>query len=340
MLGGYYGIAQDSHFSQFYRSPLTLNPALTAADCNMRGTINYRNQWNGVTLNPYNTVAASFEANLGKIAPVEGQENKKQKLGAGITFLNDRSGDGKLGFTQANLSISSHVPVGPNSILGVALMGGIGQRSINFQNLTWDSQYNGTTYDPTLNSNETFGSESFMYEDLGAGIVFSSGSGGHFSRGKDNKVKFNIGAGGYHLNRPKMSFYRTDAKRLDMKIQGHAGALLPLGKSNFDLCPQVVYTTQGKVTELNAGVLIKANLKEDGKYATKLGGASIGLGAFYRSGDAIIASLMLDFGNLGVGFNYDLGNSDLKSISGKNTNAMEFSIRFTSPNPHKEKAEN
>ena len=59
--------AQDIHFSQYYASPLTLNPALTA---NINGVFrvaaNYRNQWFNVpTLNsvaPYQTYQVSFDA--------------------------------------------------------------------------------------------------------------------------------------------------------------------------------------------------------------------------------------------------------------------------------------
>ena len=41
--------AQDIHFSQFYMSPLNLNPALTGImNCNMRVSSNYRNQWSSV----------------------------------------------------------------------------------------------------------------------------------------------------------------------------------------------------------------------------------------------------------------------------------------------------
>ena len=42
-------IGQDIHFSQFYMSPLTLNPALTGVmNCNTRFVGNYRNQWSPV----------------------------------------------------------------------------------------------------------------------------------------------------------------------------------------------------------------------------------------------------------------------------------------------------
>ena len=42
-------IGQDIHFSQFYMSPLTLNPAMTGVmNCNTRFIGNYRNQWSPV----------------------------------------------------------------------------------------------------------------------------------------------------------------------------------------------------------------------------------------------------------------------------------------------------
>ena len=42
-------VAQDPHFSQFYASPLTLNPALTGKfDGTFRLAANYRNQWPGI----------------------------------------------------------------------------------------------------------------------------------------------------------------------------------------------------------------------------------------------------------------------------------------------------
>src|ERR1700755_680115 len=45
-----FGKAQDPNFSQFFVSPLTLNPALTAKfNGNLRVAGNYRNQWPAFT---------------------------------------------------------------------------------------------------------------------------------------------------------------------------------------------------------------------------------------------------------------------------------------------------
>ena len=55
--------SQDIHYSQFYSSPLTLNPALTGVnDCTYRIAAMYRNQWQSVT-DPYQTPSISFDIN-------------------------------------------------------------------------------------------------------------------------------------------------------------------------------------------------------------------------------------------------------------------------------------
>lgn len=57
---------QDIHFSQFYMSPMTLNPALTGVmNCNTRIVGNYRNQWASVLgRNAYNTYSVSYDQKM------------------------------------------------------------------------------------------------------------------------------------------------------------------------------------------------------------------------------------------------------------------------------------
>ena len=55
-------MAQDVHFTQYFTSPLTLNPAMTGlvAD-DLRFSGNYRQQWASVSPNPYITGSMSFD---------------------------------------------------------------------------------------------------------------------------------------------------------------------------------------------------------------------------------------------------------------------------------------
>ena len=77
--------AQDIHFSQFYASPLTLNPAMTGflnGDC--RAGVMYRNQWKSVTV-PFITISGAYEHKF--------LMNNGDQVGAGVVVVSDQSGD-------------------------------------------------------------------------------------------------------------------------------------------------------------------------------------------------------------------------------------------------------
>ena len=81
----FFAKAQDPHFSQFFSSPLTLNPALTGKfDGTLRVAGNYRNQWPAFN-NVYTTSTLSVDfAILKKRLP------EFDTWGVGILALTDR----------------------------------------------------------------------------------------------------------------------------------------------------------------------------------------------------------------------------------------------------------
>ena len=75
--------SQDIHFSQYNFSPLTLNPALTAAYKDIEVTLQYKDQWH--SLNAYRTAAATVEIKFGqlnwiKLEKLTGAFKKKGKI--------------------------------------------------------------------------------------------------------------------------------------------------------------------------------------------------------------------------------------------------------------------
>ena len=62
VIGSFSLSAQDIHFSQFYSSPLNLNPALTGVmNSSVRLVGNYRNQWASVLKNnAFSTYSVSY----------------------------------------------------------------------------------------------------------------------------------------------------------------------------------------------------------------------------------------------------------------------------------------
>src|SRR5215203_323069 len=84
--------AQDLHFSQFFNSPLTTNPANTGfiPDGDYRLGINYRDQWSSVMTVPYKTMSVFGDVQL--------MRNRFENgwLGAGGVLLHDVAGSGNL----------------------------------------------------------------------------------------------------------------------------------------------------------------------------------------------------------------------------------------------------
>ncbi len=87
--------AQDIHFSQFYMSPLNLNPALTGVmNCNMRVVGNYRNQYASILKsNAFNTYSVSYDQKI----PV----GRYDYFGVGGTLWGDKAGSAGFGTVQA-----------------------------------------------------------------------------------------------------------------------------------------------------------------------------------------------------------------------------------------------
>src|SRR3954464_13100917 len=78
-------LCQDIHFSQFYMTPLLLNPAQAGAQHDMRGTVNYKSQWSSVA-QPYSTANLSWDMRIGKTA-------KSGIQGVGINISQDKAGN-------------------------------------------------------------------------------------------------------------------------------------------------------------------------------------------------------------------------------------------------------
>ncbi|MBZ0098367.1 MAG: type IX secretion system membrane protein PorP/SprF, partial [Taibaiella sp.] len=102
------GMAQDAHFTQYFASPLTLNPALTGlTQCDARLAANYRNQWGSVSSNPYTTATISYD-----MATMKGALGNGDALGVGLLGFYDRSGSGGLQNITVGLSVAYHKALG------------------------------------------------------------------------------------------------------------------------------------------------------------------------------------------------------------------------------------
>jgi len=104
--------AQDLHFSQFFNSPLTTNPANTGfiPDADYRLGASYRNQWSSIMAVPYKTVTAFADAQVFRDRLDNGW------LGLGGVILNDKAGSGSLQSTKVYGSVAYHQMLGLSSL--------------------------------------------------------------------------------------------------------------------------------------------------------------------------------------------------------------------------------
>jgi hypothetical protein len=80
-------LAQDPNFSQFFASPLTLNPAMTGKfDGVYRVAGNYRNQWPTI-YNAFTTYTASFDMGI-----LKDRIPEYDQFGVGILGFADQAG--------------------------------------------------------------------------------------------------------------------------------------------------------------------------------------------------------------------------------------------------------
>ena len=322
--------AQDIHFSQFYSSPLNLNPALTGVmNCNTRVVANFRNQWSQVlTGDAYNTYSVSYDQ---KIAV-----GRSDFFGIGGTFWGDRAGELNFGSTSGRVSFSYSKKMGgyrkSAHYLVFGADAGILQRRVDFTNARWPSQHDGNGgFDATLAGPDIqqFNND-LLRADVSAGLVWFSVL--------DERNSYYVGLALHHLNQPDVSFFSDNqiTATLTSRFTLHAGGEFELNR-DISIVPGIVYMSQGRHLEINFGTSFRFNL------GSITDGQSWQLGAWYRIGnkvdggihsDALILSTRFDYGNYGIGFSYDVTVSGLRQAGSAN-GAFEFSINYLICGPEK-----
>ena len=316
--------AQDPHFSQYSSTPLLVNPANTGFKNDLRAIINYKNQWSSVA-DPYTTSAFSFDMRTNK-----GGTNNSY-LGLGAQVLHDKAGGNNMSQTQAAINVAGIIKIDAYNKFSTGIMGGLGQRSADYTELRWESQYANGAYNGQLNSNETFESNSFSYFDAGAGIAWSYGKDQAYISA-NNGVKATVGFSASHFGIPNASFKANTGEKLKTKFIGHASMELGKQNTNLTIMPSVYYIQQGSLREILVGSSFRYLLQEGSHYTGSNKAASISLGVHYRVLDALITSLQVDFSNYSVGVSYDVNISKLSTAS-QMRGGIELFLRFVTPNP-------
>ncbi|MDR2979298.1 MAG: PorP/SprF family type IX secretion system membrane protein [Bacteroidales bacterium] len=307
-------VGQDFHYSQFYASPMNINPATTAAyDGLFRGGLHYRSQWKAVS-KPFTTFSAFADM------PIYKDNKTRQLFGAGVTFMTDKAGDSKFRAINGTLTLSyvKGLDLRNRYKFGLGLYGSVVQRSIYYAELYFDEQFVNHYFNPKNPITETFENDSFFFFDWGAGTFFSYTP----SRTQTYSVGYSLS----HLNKASQNLLAIE-HRLAMKSLIYATGKIGL-TSEWSLQPAFYMAFQGKFQEYNFGSNVEYVFKENG-YKTLV---SVGGGLFFRWKDAVIVNFLVDWQNFRFIFSYDANVSDF-TLATNARGGFEFSIVYT----HKKK---
>jgi type IX secretion system PorP/SprF family membrane protein len=301
-----YGYAQDLHFSQYFNTPMLVNPANTGfnPDYDFRVGGNYRSQWANVG-NPYKTMSLWGDTKLFTDKFEDGW------MGVGVSLLKDVAGSGSLSSTSGFATVAYHQMLGYNSLLSGGFGLGFVSKKIDISKLTFDNQWNGKFFDITIPANEPFSYSQTSYLDLQMGLNYA-----YFA---SENVYFNAGVSIMHINTPRESFFDptvSDA-RLERRYTAFVNSNIKI-QNLWIFNPNIYVSKMGSAWETVVGFNANRDLSGDGV-------SQLILGLYYRNNDALIPMVGYQVNDMKFTVNYDATVSSLGSINGTR-GAYEISI--------------
>jgi type IX secretion system PorP/SprF family membrane protein len=302
--------AQDPNFSQFFVSPLTLNPALTGKfDGVFRVAGNYRNQWPSIN-NAFTTYTVSVDGGI-----LRNRIPEFDQFGIGVMAFSDKAGNGVLQNNYMALSTAYHKALDENGFhqIGLGFQGTYVNKRLNvaglhFEDMLQSNGFTGITSEDFSGKNKL----NVSYLDVNMGLLYNG-----TTNGTNN---FYLGASMYHVNRPKESF-QDGNYLLEPRVTIQAGGMVPIGEYNgFHF--SAMHSRQANAVNTQIGGAYMWSLNEDESSPTNLY-----LGSWFRFGDAVIPYVGLEFGEFRLGATYDVNVSGLKPASNMRGGA-EFSLIY------------
>lgn len=301
--------AQDPHYSQFFASPLTLNPAFTglfSGDYRLAG--NYRSQWSSIGA-PF--VTGTMSADMGIMKNVL---NPNDILGIGFLAMYDKQGQsGAFTTNYFALSMAYHKSLDPegNHTFAIGLQGAFVTKRLDVTKLTFDDQLG----NPNAPTSESIAKPAIHYFDPNFGFLYNGLIG--------EASNIYLGVSSYHVTQPNESFYanNTSINRLNRRTTVHGGGSFPANGNNR-IFASGLYMKQGTASEATIGGAYGFLLNDMPDDPTMFY-----IGSWIRFGDAINPYVGMELKGFQVGITYDTNISSLKPASNAR-GGMEISIIY------------
>lgn len=303
--------AQDPQYSQSYANALYLSPAFAGALENTRGIFASRYQWPGLD--------ASFISNTISVD----HYIERYKSGIGFISTSDNSTAAKLHSTEAGLIYAFQTEISKKLVFRPALQVSYVNRSINFNTLTFGSQFSNDGFIGGSN-NEASNIPTVSYMDISTGgLVYTQ--------------KYWLGVSVNHLNTPEQSFIKGQSS-LPMKASlfgGYTFSLTSEWRKKYikpdeekTITPTFLYKMQGKSDQLDIGLY--------GQYNVLI------VGFWYRgiptkvyapektNYEALIFLIGFIQNGFSVGYSYDY---TISGLNGASAGAHELTVSYSFKTP-------
>ena len=318
-------MAQDPVFSQFYNSPVYLNPALVGEEEFVFFNFAYRSQWGSLQF-PYNTQQASL------IVPYFADKHDKssgQAGGIGVSLYADQAGQGyNLKSYGGNVSFAYNVKLSRanNNKLSLAIQTGFIRKDIDKNDLQWGEQYN-----PYIGFDNTVVPSNLDQIQNKSLLDITTGAFWRYQANDDAKLIRGVYAGfvAAHLNHPDESVLDGQTNRLPVLYKLHGGIIFALSDKT-SISANFLSQQQDQVNQTNFGSFVSYKLPfaASGQLHSFIGR----VGVWYRVQDSAIASAELLTNNFQLGFSYDWNVTSLR-YNNRGAGSFEISVgyRFFQP---------
>lgn len=296
--------AQDPQFTQFYASPLFLNPAFTGLTYEHRFALNYRNQWPGIK-NAYTTYMGSYDYNISNL-----------NSGIGAFAWQDKAGSSNLVTTQFGGNFAYRVKIDKYSEIRGGLMLAMTQKKVDNSNLIFNDQLANGGVGTTPNGR---GLEKINYLDMGVGALY-------------NSTNYWVGIAAKHINQPNVSMI-GNTEPLPTYVTVHGGYRYIIsargsGKTKLEefVSASINYRHENKYDQFDIGAYYFKSVLNVGIWYRGLPFKRYKPGYANRESVAILIGLEVPDKNLRIGYSYDITVSRLGL--GNSLGAHEVSLVY------------
>ena len=280
---------QDPSFSQFFSSPLNINPALTARmNSKWRVISNIRDEWISPA-SPYTTGTISVDSKI-----LRNKIPESSVFGIGGMLMYDQAMAGVLKSNYASLNLSYNIKIAEDEgehRLGVGMGLIYGHKQVDFNRLNFSEQFNGYGFNTNLPSGESALTNMKSYISSSVGLLYS-----YVTQYSD----FDFGVSAFHLNKPKQTVTSDPRQFLPPRYVVHANFENYLDE-RVVLNTNAIYQSQANVSYFSVGGGLGYFLSDEGE-----DDLMVNAGVWYWSRNAVIPYFGLVYKKFQFGLTYDV----------------------------------